>query len=230
MTSVARAFSILGLALVAGLIHSWVTPISIAAEGNAKAAAEKLAESQTNAGDANPEQSADPNQERLPVTDPGSGSDDPPVDQAPGGGAIDPDQVTDPTLHLSLNQLRTLFEQHIQAQTGEVVLIDARGQEGAYEAGHILGAEHITTDIFWDNLEVIYFGAPMPAQERMQMVAPDQWVVIYCGGGDCDESENLRTLLVDSFGLENVWIFEAGYPAWEEAGLPTAEGSTPFGQ
>ena len=38
MTSVVRAFSILGLALVVGLTHSWWVPISIAAEGNEQTA------------------------------------------------------------------------------------------------------------------------------------------------------------------------------------------------
>lgn len=223
MTSVVRAFSILGLALVVGLIHSWLVPISIAAEGNEQTAQERIDRMQGDSGNgddpAGQVESTDPG-------DPANGS----GNGEPRGGEPSADAVTDPKIHLSLSQFRMLYERHVKQMTGEVVLIDARGTEGVYEQAHIWGAEHITADIFLENLTIVYSGASMSAQDRMRMILRDQWVIIYCGGGDCDESENLRTLLVNSFGLENVWIFEAGYPAWEDAGLPTAQGSSPFGQ
>lgn len=247
MQCIVRAFSILGLALVAALVHSWFVPISIAAGGNDDAARQRARELM---GEPSGDPSSGANNNAGASSGSTGGSEDSPTDPGAGeqpdqggtadvqeqpadDGASDPiasgERVTDSDIHLTLAELRTLFERHIEPMTGEVLLIDARGIEGAYEEGHILGAEHITTDMIRDDEQVLFMGAPMSAQERIQMAPLDQMVVIYCGGGDCDESENVRTLLVDSFGMTNVWIFEAGYPAWESAGLPTIEGSTPFG-
>ncbi len=222
MTSVMRAFSIIGVAMVAALVHSWLVGITIAAEGNEKTAQERFEELD---GSGNGADLVDPvGQDPDPIdqTDPAQGT---------GGPVVgDPNAVSDPSLHIPLSLVRKIYADHIEQMTGEALLIDARGTEGVYEQGHIWGAEHITTDILMDDHPVSYAGVPMGAQERMALVSPDQWVIIYCGGGDCDESENLRTLLVDSFGLTNVWIFEAGYPGLEKAGLQTIGGSTPFGE
>ncbi len=225
MTSVVRAFSILGLALVVGLIHSWVVPITIAAEANEKTAQQRIEEQRNTDNSDEPNGQAgstDPSDPLDPVVDPGGG--------APDSDEPDLDAVTDPKLHIPLSVVLELYRDHVEQLTGEVVLIDARGAEGLYEQGHISGAEHMTYDTIHDNQAVSYSGVSMLAQERMAMVLPDQWVIIYCGGGDCDESENVRNLLIDGFGLTNAWIFEAGYPALEQAGLPTVEGSTPFGE
>jgi rhodanese-related sulfurtransferase len=45
-------------------------------------------------------------------------------------------------------------------------------------------------------------------------------VVIYCSGGECELSMHLGDMLFDDYEFEKVLIFEAGFPAWEEAGYP----------
>ena len=122
---------------------------------------------------------------------------------------------------ISLDDLRTLYDEHITPNTGLVVLIDARGKEGAYQQGHIVGAEHLTANMLLD-------GDPR-GLELVSMLMPEQTIIVYCGGGDCDESRNLRTLLVNDFGFENVWIFHEGYPALVEAGFPVVSGDSPIG-
>lgn len=218
MTSVVRAFSILGLALVVGLIHSWLVPISIAAEGNDAAAQQRL------------NSLIDERQDQAQPDPSGSNHADlsDPQNTDPSHAA-EGEVVSDPAIHLTLAQTQALFERHVQSLTGEVIIIDARDADGAYEDGHIWGAEFITTDMVLQNLPLVFTGVTMTTQDRLFMVTPEQTIVIYCTGGDCDESENLRIRLVNDLLLENVWIFEAGYPAWIEAGLPIATGSTPFG-
>ncbi|MCA9278721.1 MAG: hypothetical protein H6815_11075 [Phycisphaeraceae bacterium] len=47
---------------------------------------------------------------------------------------------------------------------------------------------------------------------------PEQIAVIYCSGGECDESVIVREKLVSSF--PNLKIMVDGFPAWKAAGYP----------
>lgn len=49
---------------------------------------------------------------------------------------------------------------------------------------------------------------------------PSAWYVVYCDGGDCHESEQIRAFLIQA-GFKNVLIYDGGYPGWIEAKLPT---------
>ena len=54
-------------------------------------------------------------------------------------------------------------------------------------------------------------------------------VVIYCAGGDCEDSIQLATDLVFTHGLtqELIAIYEGGFAEWVNAGLEVREGLQP---
>ena len=59
---------------------------------------------------------------------------------------------------------------------------------------------------------------PDPAA-AMRDLKPDDHIVVYCSSVDCSTSRN-AALMLDEAGFQNVWHFEGGLQAWEEAGYP----------
>ncbi len=94
---------------------------------------------------------------------------------------------------------------------GEAVFVDARSLEDFTE-GHIPGA-------FWVPFEAFDNGLP-PVVEGFD---PTVMYFVYCTGGDCHSSHHVGSML-SQLGFENVFVFEPGYPAWEEAGYEVATG------
>jgi 3-mercaptopyruvate sulfurtransferase SseA len=52
------------------------------------------------------------------------------------------------------------------------------------------------------------------------------YVIIYCAGGDCEDSIFLATDLVYRYGIEKevLYIYEGGMEEWEGLGHPIATG------
>ncbi len=97
---------------------------------------------------------------------------------------------------------------------GEIVIVDARNDEHFAE-GHIPGAFQI------DNYNVDRdFGAVLPYLEAAERV------IVYCGGGDCEDSIFLATEL-ESRGIEfdKLAVFEGGMKEWVAEELPLEEGA-----
>lgn len=86
------------------------------------------------------------------------------------------------------------------------IVLDAR-KNADYEAGHLPGAM---------SLPLLDFDAQFPAISGLLM--PDQPVMVYCSGYECDESLKLGEILVQS-GYTNITLFAGGMSAWQEAGL-----------
>ncbi len=59
---------------------------------------------------------------------------------------------------------------------------------------------------------------PDPAA-AMRELKPDDHIVVYCSSVDCSTSRQ-AALMLDEAGFENVWHFEGGLQAWEDAELP----------
>lgn len=95
-----------------------------------------------------------------------------------------------------------------------IVLIDARSEEHFLE-GHIPGAK-----LLHHYRKEDYIDAVLPAMQDAG------YVVIYCKGGDCEDSIHLATDLVYHHGIEKevLYIYEGGIEEWENAGHPIAEG------
>lgn len=97
---------------------------------------------------------------------------------------------------------------------GITVILDARSVE-EYTEGHIPGSINIPYDLLADYLD-----------QLQQTTTPDQPVLCYCRGPECDLSDSLATEL-RLMGYENVAVFKAGWLAWEEAGYDVVTGSEP---
>jgi rhodanese-related sulfurtransferase len=100
------------------------------------------------------------------------------------------------------------------AATQKVIFVDARDDEH-YQAGHLPGA--------WQ------FYHYRPA-EYMEAVLPPcllaEKVVVYCTGGDCEDSEfAARTLTQSSVAKEKLFIYVGGITEWETKGQPVELGA-----
>ena len=95
-----------------------------------------------------------------------------------------------------------------------VPFIDAR-RTGVYEEGHIAGARSIPV---WEadldeRLKALY-------EENLDPEAP---IVIYCSGGNCEDSHMLGQRLW-GLSFNNVLVYKDGYPDWVKNGGPTRTG------
>ena len=89
---------------------------------------------------------------------------------------------------------------------GEAVAIDVRGSV-PYELGHIKGA-------VWLPLGLV--------AQRFGELPQDKLIVAYCTCKAEETSLEAAMLLARQHGFEKVAVLVGGFPAWKEAGLPTA--------
>lgn len=100
---------------------------------------------------------------------------------------------------ITLEQAYTLFNR-------DVKFVDAR-DEADYLAGHITNSINIPFDDF-DN-----------HKQKLEMLAKEKPMVIYCGGTDCDLSHLLANLLFEK-GYKQVYVFFGGWFDWLSANYP----------
>lgn len=98
-----------------------------------------------------------------------------------------------------------------------VPFFDAR-RTSVYEDGHIAGARNISV---WE----------ADLKEKIQQVYeeglnPEGPIVVYCSGGDCEDSHMLSEKLW-GIGLNNVLVYKDGYPDWLKRGGAVRRGSKP---
>jgi rhodanese-related sulfurtransferase len=125
----------------------------------------------------------------------------------PAQGPLDPATLGP---RISLDQAHALFEE------GGYLFIDTRPKE-YFDAGHILGAFHLSTK---------EFGEP-EGTEVISMLRPEDHFVLYCDGGECDASENVAARL-ESVGIAHFHIMTASFEEWKKAGYdiePVEEGA-----
>ena len=108
-------------------------------------------------------------------------------------------------LPLGLMQVKELFD------TGEGVIIDARDRE-TFRKGHIKGALSLPVG---DSESLIPPFAARTPREKL--------LVVYCGGYDCHDSKLLGEKLLGA-GFGQVFVYEGGFPEWQDAGHPVAKG------
>ncbi|MDE0960848.1 MAG: rhodanese-like domain-containing protein [Planctomycetota bacterium] len=101
--------------------------------------------------------------------------------------------------------------------TGESIylFIDARSRD-LYEESHIPGAAwlyHYESDQLIDDL-----------RPELEMAF---FVIVYCNGGDCDDSLHLAADLSSLYGIptENIYVYEGGLNQWVENQMPVISGS-----
>jgi len=100
---------------------------------------------------------------------------------------------------------------------GNVLFLDAR-RSSVYRDGHIPGARSMSVweaDID-DKVRQLF-------SEGRDQSAP---VVVYCSGGDCEDSHMLGQKLY-FVGFDNVLVYKDGFPDWQKRGLPVTKGDAP---
>lgn len=128
-------------------------------------------------------------------------------------------QIDDGIQRLTFEDIRDHFmtAEDEFASTGEsiVAFVDARVRD-QYEDGHIPGAiwlyHYESGDLIDDvrpQLEMAFF------------------IIVYCNGGDCEDSLHLAADLGSLYGLppENVYVYEGGFNEWKENEMPVKTGS-----
>ena len=109
----------------------------------------------------------------------------------------------------------------VEALHGKGVLfLDAR-RTSVYEQGHIAGARPFSvweSDID-DKVRKLF-------DERSDPDAQAQPIVVYCSGGDCEDSHMLAQKL---WGIQfnNVYVYKDGFPDWQKHGGAIRTGAQP---
>jgi len=117
-------------------------------------------------------------------------------------GTTKPTSQPIPYAVLTFEQLVQLYDDP-KRQTGEYLFVDAREDED-YNAGHIPGAiqcDHYQLDRFIDNV--------------LQFAAVAEKVVVYCKGGDCEDSLMVcADLEARDILRERLFLFAGGWDEW----------------
>ena len=116
--------------------------------------------------------------------------------------------VVDATAPASLPEPVALDEVR-QLLAHGALAVDARAEE-LYAQGHLPGARSLPL--------AAAQGRPLAGVLPLGPV-----LVVYCSGYGCSDSFELALLLLRS-GYRAVRVFEGGFPAWREAGLPVVTG------
>ena len=90
---------------------------------------------------------------------------------------------------------------------GGALFVDARTQD-LYDEGHIAGALSYPVGEMEERIEGFITEYP-----------PEQAIVAYCSGRECEDSHKLARFLID-MGYTRVRVFIDGFPAWQKEGHP----------
>jgi rhodanese-related sulfurtransferase len=101
-----------------------------------------------------------------------------------------------------------------------VLFLDAR-RTSVYEQGHIAGARPFSvweSDVD-DKVNKLFAERSDPREQALP-------IVIYCSGGDCEDSHMLAQKL---WGIQfnNVYVYKDGFPDWQKRGEAIHTGSQP---
>lgn len=101
------------------------------------------------------------------------------------------------------------------ARAGSTIIVDARDDKH-FREGHIPGAYPCYFSNFDQRFEAF----------REFAVDAGYTLVIYCNGGECEDSINLCRMLVYEKNIpsENVLLYEDGWEGWKEGGYPIETG------
>lgn len=102
-------------------------------------------------------------------------------------------------------------------QAHGALFADARRTE-VYAEGHIPGALSLPV---WED------GLPRRIAELgAKAMGTDLPLVVYCAGGECEDSKLLAQKLWLA-GYRNLRVYEGGFPEWAARGWPVTKGATP---
>lgn len=110
------------------------------------------------------------------------------------------------------------FFQDTRREKGLLVFVDARNDEH-YQAGHIPGAYQLDP-----YLPEKYLASAMAAGKTAEVI------VVYCTGGECEDSE-LSALLLRNVGIPNqkLFVYTGGITDWTNNHFPIETGARKIG-
>lgn len=205
MRFLGRLAIILTVALGAAVVHSMQWPITRDAADAMQRRdrvppAEPTSKPDSQSGQAaKPDSDAKP-EETLP-DEPELGVDPTVEDPIPVPDEGQPQEEL-PDYYISVEQAYEYWEQAMP-------FIDAR-TDAERTVGTVEGALHLETRDF-------ITGMSAQVLNQIDRAFP---VIIFCGGGECDASENVAQRLIGR-GYTEVYIMHEGFGAWEAAGHPT---------
>lgn len=123
---------------------------------------------------------------------------------AAGGGFPFTAKDKMPAGHITVDEAKGLYDQG-------ATFIDTRKSD-VYQAGHVANAFRI---------ELASFSGGDPPM--LAMIPRDAFIVAYCTGGHCDESEAVARML-DGSGYKKVYVMHDGFPGWQAKGFPVETG------
>ena len=114
---------------------------------------------------------------------------------------------------VSFDQVKQFLHDPSYAQ-GSIIFVDARDDDH-YQAGHIPGAYQL--DYYHPEK---YLATVLPACQSAKQI------VVYCTGGDCEDSEMTAIMLRDG-GIPNekLFVYSGGWNEWEPSGQPIETGA-----
>lgn len=113
---------------------------------------------------------------------------------------------------ISLEEVVRVFESEDTAN-GLNAFIDARTKD-AFAEGHIPGA-----------IQCFPFAIEECIDEVLQYATAAFKIVVYCTGGDCEDSIFMcRELLEAGLAFDNIFLFEGGWHEWSESDQPIQTG------
>jgi rhodanese-related sulfurtransferase len=116
------------------------------------------------------------------------------------------------------SQAETLFHDP-RTQDGRIIFVDAR-DEDHYQEGHIPGAYEL--DPYHPEKEL---GTVLPICQAAEKV------VVYCTGGDCEDSDTAAILLRDGgVPAQKLFVYGGGFTEWEDSHLPVETGARNSGK
>ncbi len=101
---------------------------------------------------------------------------------------------------------------------GGILFLDAR-RSSVYQEGHIAGARSFP---IWEDAVVTPRIEALAGEGR----DGDLPVVVYCSGGNCEDSHMLCERLF-GLGFNNLLVYHDGWPDWQKRGGPGRTGSEP---
>ena len=143
----------------------------------------------------------------APAAAPPSQAAAPPPSAASGSYPPHPDRAS---VEIGTNDAEILYRQ-------QRLFLDAR-RGSVYDDAHVSGARSFPvweSDIA-DRVKALY-------EEGLDQNAP---IVIYCSGGDCEDSHMLAEKLY-MVGFNALFVDKDGFPGWQKRGLPIRKGPKP---
>lgn len=110
-------------------------------------------------------------------------------------------------------QVKELFENPFYP-AGLYMFVDAR-EDGQYAEGHIPGAFHL-----------FYYQEEHYVNDVVPFLPSAEKIVVYCNGGDCEDSVYTAALLRDKYMADptRIFVYPEGFEEWKKAGLPIERG------